>query len=262
MRINRPWFQAVDKRVFLIYLLMFGGYCLAVEPIDTDGPDFVESSEVVPLRYIQYELGLGSSSASSNSAQSSTTDTPLLLRYGIAKDWELRIQSDGYISQNGDKGIGTTAFGFKYRSQGRDLKKGVPAIAWIVHLETPLASPVYRNNGILPVLRSVITWDLKDDYSVAIMPGIAKQVNPTGEAFIGAIFGAVLGKRISDKSRIFIELSVPTISKSDQAGIVVSGDVGGAYLLSNDTQVGFRAGIGLNSNSPRQYILFELAQRY
>jgi hypothetical protein len=250
------------KRHLLLCLLLFGGQALAMEAIDTDGPDFVESSEVVPLRYIQYELGLGSSSGSPNSVQSSTAETPLLLRYGVAKDWELRVQSDGYISQNGDRGVGTTAFGFKYRSQGRDLKTGVPAIAWIFHLETPLASPVYRNNGIFPSLRSVITWDLINDFSVAIMPGVAKQVNSAGEAFTGAIFGAVLGKRLSDKTRVFIELSVPTISQSSQAGIIASGDIGAAYLITNDTQVGFRAGLGLNTNSPRQYILFELAQRY
>ena len=55
---------------------------------------------------------------------------------------------------------------------------------------------------------------------------------------------------------------MPTISKSNQNGIIASGDVGAAYLLTNDTQLGFRAGMGLNTNSPKQYILMEIAQRF
>jgi len=30
-----------------------------IDPIDMDGPDFFESSEVAPENYFQYELGFG-----------------------------------------------------------------------------------------------------------------------------------------------------------------------------------------------------------
>lgn len=249
-------------KIIPIFLIVIIGNAYSIEPIDTDGPDFVESSEVVPQGYIQYELDFGGSTSSQNLSQPNTTDTPLLIRYGISSNLEMRIQSDGFINQNGERGIGSTAFGLKYQSQMRNLTTGAPAIAWIIHFDTPIATPNYRTGGILPNLRSVITWDLQDDYSIGLMPGVGIQSNSSGETFTSGIFGAVLGKRLSSKFRVFIELTAPSISKPSQNGVITGGDVGAAYLLSNDTQLGFRAGLGLNNNSPKQYLLMEIAQRY
>lgn len=251
-------------RIAILLITSFAliGKAFGLEPIDTDGPDFVESSEVVPQGYFQYELGLGSSLSSRNSQQARLTDTPLLLRYGIAKDWELRLASDGYINQDGQRGVGNTDIGFKYHSQDRNIETGAPAIAWIVHFQTPIASPYFRTGGVLPSLRSVITWSLANHFALGIMSGLAVQSNDSGQNYTAGIFGAVLNKQVTDKARVFIELSMPTISTPNQNGIITSGDFGAAYLLTNDTQLGFRAGAGLNTNSPRQYILFELAQRF
>jgi hypothetical protein len=243
-------------------LSLIGSHVLALEPIDTDGPDFVESSEVVPKNYFQYELGMGAASGSKNSIQSALTSTPLLMKYGIADNWELRIASDGFMNENGQRGAGNTAFGFKYQSQDRNSETGAPAIAWIVQFQTPIATPYFRTGGILPSLRSVLTWDLPSDYALGLMPGVATQANEAGQTFTAGIFGAVLNKKINEKWRAFIELSMPTISKQNQNGILASGDIGAAYLLTNDTQLGLRTGMGLNPNSPKIYSLVEIAQRF
>jgi hypothetical protein len=244
----------------LSFIIVNGVY--AIEPIDTDGPDFVESSEVVPLGYFQYELDMGSANGSKNGVQLHLTDTPLLLKYGIAENWELRIAADGYVSQSGRQGLGNTAFGFKYHSQDRNEVAGIPAISWIVQFQTPIASPYFRTGGILPSLRSVWTWDLPSDFALGLMPGLATQANEVGQTYTAGIFGAVLNKRINEKVRVFVELSMPTISKPNQNGTIASGDIGAAYLWTNDTQLGFRAGIGLNPNSPKNYGLVEIAQRF
>ena len=246
----------------LLTFLLLSSQLMAMEPIDTDGPDFVESSEVVPKNYFQYELDIGTASRSKNSVQTALTDTPLLMKYGIAENWELRIASDGFMNQNGQQGVGNTAFGFKYHSQDRNGEAGTPAIAWIVQFQTPIATPYFRTGGILPSLRSVLTWDLPSDYALGLMPGIATQANEAGQTYTAGIFGAVLNKKLTDKLRAFVELSMPTISKPNQNGILASGDIGAAYLLTNDTQLGFRAGLGLNSNSPKKYGLLEIAQRF
>jgi hypothetical protein len=234
----------------------------ALEPIDTDGPDFVESSEVVPAGHFQYELDVGSALDSSNGSQKALTSTPLLLKYGIAENLELRIESDGYMDQAGQQGVGNTAIGIKWHSQDRNPVTGAPAISWIAHFQMPTGSPYFRNDGVLPSLRSVITWDLSNGYALGLMPGIAIQANDKGEQFTAGIFGAVLNRKLDEKTRAFIELSMPTISRPEHDGLVASADVGAAYLASNDTQLGFRTGGGLNANSPRSYFLFEIAQRF
>lgn len=251
-----------NKLLMIIGAVLLACNAWALEPIDTDGPDFVESSEVVPKGYFQYELDLGSANGSNNGAQQHLTDTPLLLKYGIAENWELRIASDGFMAQNGQLGLGNTAFGFKYHSQDRNESTGAPAISWIAQFQTPIASPYFRTGGILPSLRSVITWELPNEFALGLMPGVATQANEAGKTYTAGIFGAVLNKKLNEKLRVFVEISLPTISKPNQNGIVASGDIGAAYLLTNDTQLGFRAGLGLNPNSPRNYGLFEIAQRF
>ena len=250
-------------KISAFLFLSFPTYLVwALAPIDTDGPDFVESSEVVPKDHFQYELDVGSANGSKSGSQRHLTDTPLLLKYGIAENWELRIASDGLMTQSGHQGMGNTAFGFKYHSQDRNESTGAPAISWIAHFQTPIASPYFRTSGILPSFRSVITWDLPNEFALGLMPGVAIQANEAGQTYTAGIFSAVLNKKLNEKARVFVELSMPTISKTNHNGILASGDIGAAYLLTNDTQLGFRAGLGLNPNSPRNYGLVELAQRF
>ncbi len=251
------------SRVFALFILiLFVNFSFALEPIDTDGPDFVESSEVVPLGYFQYEFDVGSNKSSRSGSTLAEFNSPLLIRYGFSENWELRIASDGYIHRDKEDGFGNTSFGLKYHSLDKDPNRALPSISWIAHFQTPIASPAFKNNAILPSFRSVLTWELPSDLALGLMPGIASQINEANQTYTAGIFGAVLNKRLSSNARVFVELSIPTLSKSSENGVVQSADIGSAYLVNNDLQAGFRAGYGLNSNSPKNYFLFEIDQRF
>ena len=84
----------------------------ALEPIDTDGPDFVESSEVVPRGHFQYEVGFTSLSDSPAAPGSALMVTPMLLKYGVAKDLEIRLAPSGFMRQNGESAWGDIDLGF------------------------------------------------------------------------------------------------------------------------------------------------------
>jgi hypothetical protein len=64
-------------------------------------PDFVESSEVVAQGHFQYEVDFTSSSESRASPGLALFSTPALLKYGIVKDFEIRVAPNGYMRQNG-----------------------------------------------------------------------------------------------------------------------------------------------------------------
>ncbi len=259
---HRQAIQASLNFALAAGLLAISGAALAAEPIDTDGPDFVDSSEVVPERHFQYELDMNAAARSGNSRQAALTSAPLLLKYGFARDWELRADAEGFQVQSGNRGWGNTAFGVKWHSLDRDPERNIPAISWIAELKLPTGSAYFRSTGALPSLRSVITWELPRDYALGFMPGIAAQWDILGRRYTSGSFGAVLNRKLDDRTRMFIELSMPTISAADRNGTIASGDIGGAYLITSDTQLGFRSGVGLNRNSPRRYLLLELAQRF
>lgn len=241
----------------------------AAGPIDTDGPDFVESSEVVGNARFQYEAELTQERDRRIPSSRTTTATPTLLKYGITDTVELRVQTEGYIrvaderagvSDSPRTGLGDTALGLKWHSQDRDASTGKPAISWILHFDTPSGTNGFEGQGIRPSLRSVVTWDLPHDLSLGVMPGI--KYDGEGRRFTSAIFGTVLNKRISDKFRAFVELSAPQLARSQNGGTLASWDVGAARLLTDDTQIGVRASVAANRNTPNASLLFELAQRY
>jgi hypothetical protein len=234
----------------------------ALDPIDTDGPDFVESSEVVPQGHFQYEVDFTSNSESRSSPGSGLLSTPALLKYGFAKDFEIRLDTNGYMQQNEVSGWGDTALGIKWHSQDRDSAQGIPAVSWLLHIDVPSGNDPFKGNGLRPSLRSVITWDLPQDFALGLMPGLKVDTGSDGHRFNSFIFGAVLNKRLNETMRIFVELAIPQIASSSDGGLVASWDIGAAYLLNNDLQLGIRSGVAASSNAPNSFMIFEIAQRF
>lgn len=191
-----------------------------------------------------------------------TISTPMLLKYGAADNIEVRIAPEGFVRQDGKSGLGDIAFGIKWHSQDRDTVLGKAAVSWILHVDTPSGSNQFQGNGIRPSLRTVMTWDLPYDLALGVMPGIKSDTRVDTHRFTSASFGTVLNKRINHRFRAFVELSASQIARAGDGGVLASWDFGAAYLVNNDIQLGVRAGIAANRNTPNNYALFELAQRF
>lgn len=234
----------------------------ALEPIDTDGPDFLESTEVVPVGHFQYEIDMVPVHDHRSDPHTTAYSTPTLLKYGAADNIEVRIAPEGYIRQDGQSGWGDTAIGIKWHAQDRDAIRGKPAVSWILHVDTPSGSPQFGGNGIRPSLRSVICWELPDDAVFGLMPGIKYDSREDAHRFTSAILGAALTKRLNEKLRAFVELSASQIAHGSDGGVLASWDIGAAYLVNENFQLGVRSGIAANRNTPNNYVLFELAQRF
>src|SRR5258708_20711192 len=159
-------------------------------------------------------------------------------------------------SDSAGTGLGDTALGLKWHSQDRDASTGKPAISWILHFDTPSGTNGFEGQGIRPSLRSVVTWDLPHDLSLGVMPGI--KYDGEGRRFTSGIFGTVLNKRISDKFRAFFELSAPQLARNQNGGTLASWDVGGALLLTGDTEIRLPASVASNPNTPHASLLFGL----
>ena len=216
--------MAARVAAFSLAVFLAGGSARAAEPIDTDGPDFVESSEVVGKGHFQFEADVTSERVTT------------LLRQGVADTVELRAQIEGRED---------FAIGIKWHSQDRNPAAGIPALSWIVHFDRH------------PSVRSVATWDLPYDLALGLMPGVKLDASS-----ISGIFGAALNKRWSENFRTFVEISAPQIATSRDGGALLYRSVGAAYLVTNDWQIGFRASSAVTRNTPSGQLLLELAGRY
>jgi hypothetical protein len=219
-------------------------------PIDTDGPDFVESSEVVGRGRFQIETD--SESTRKVGGRAKETSLTNLLRYGVSETVELRMQRSEEVS----------AFGLKWHSQDRDPATGASSVAWILHLAAPSYAKQKEVSRLHASIRSVITWELPQDWSLGLMPGIASAASSSGTRYAYASLGVVLGKRLNDRWRVFIESASPQIAQARHGGVVSSWDIGTALLISNDLQIGARISQDLNHNTPSNSLLLELAARF
>jgi hypothetical protein len=231
----------------------------AVEPIDTEGPDFTDSAEVVPKGRFQVEV-----SPTWSRSREGPTDfsTPTLLRYGLREDWEVRIAPEGYVREHGAHGMGDTALGVKWHSSDGDAAKGLPALGWILHLELPTGAEAVRGRGVRPSLHATLAWDLPHEWDLGVMPGVEVDDDESGRRFAYGVLGVVAGKRITEKLRVFGEFSGERLTSSSHGGSVGEWDTGASYRIGTESLVGFRVATGVNRNSPVRSLVVELAHRF
>lgn len=255
----------VSVALVLIPVLSWG------DSIQTDRPDFVESSNTV-LKGFQIETSIGVTSDKQNNITTTEQSTPTLLRYGVSDNLELRLETSGLMRQTTDdpanppatteSGSADYAIGIKWHQKDGDEKTGAPSIGWLFHLDMPGGTGVFKSDRVRPSIRVVAEWELPDDFSLGIMPGVIYDVNTNNERFYGTIFGAVLGKSFNDKFRGFVEFAGEEFRNESNGGSSISLNTGVAYLLTNDVQVDMALSRGLNQYTPAYAIGFGLSMRF
>lgn len=231
----------------------------AVEAIDTEGPDFTDSPEVVPPGRFQVEV-----SPTWSRTREAGTDfsTPTLLRYGVREDWEVRIAPEGYIRQGSAHGMGDTAIGVKWHSSDSKPDSVLPAVGWIFHLELPTGAEAVRGRGARPLLHATLNWDLPHEWDLGVMPGVEVDHDDAGSRFAYGVLGIVAGKHVTPNVRIYGEFSGERLTSATHGGSVAEWDAGASYLIGTETLVGLRGAIGVNRNSPARLLLIEISHRF
>lgn len=228
------------------------------DSIVTDRPDFVESSNVVGRGRFQLETSVLVERDRNAAARVRSLSTPTLLRFGLGDAFELRVETDGRTIVHSTElpvgargtaaGYADTALGVKWHvldEQGR-----TPSLGVLLHADLPSGSRGFHGQGVRPSLRVAAEWELPGDMSLGLMPGIGVEHDDAGARYSYGIFGAVLGKSFSERTRGFVEIAAPQIAHAADGGTNATFDIGGAYLLSPSCQVDTMLSRGLNSRTP------------
>lgn len=229
------------------------------EPLATDRPDFVESSDVVGAGRFQIETSVAFERSKVDGTRERLRATPTLLRIGIGDTLEARFETDGALylrstDETGqatrDRGRADMSMGLKWHMQDGDETTGKPGIGWLLHADTDSGSREFRGKGWRPSLRMVAEWELPGGHSMGVMPGVFVEHDEAGRRYVGGIAAVVVGKSFSDKFRGFIELSGQQLTSRRHGGNIVTGDIGLAYLLTNSVQIDTAAAWGLSKAAP------------
>lgn len=232
----------------------------AADPISTDRPDFVESSDVVGAGRVQIETGFSSERNQADGLKSRIRSTPTLVRLGVSETLEVRVETDGYIRSRTreqatgvvqrERGFSDASLGVKWHMRDGDEARGTPGIAWLAHLDVDSGSRPFRGQGVRPSLRAVAEWDLPNDFSLGVMPGLLADRNADGKRYVAGIFAVTLGKAWTPVLRTFVELAGQQLTTRRNGGSVVTFDAGVTYLLSDSVQLDFSVSRGLNATTP------------
>lgn len=232
----------------------------AAEPIATDRPDFVESSLTVGAHRVQVETSV----AWEQDGDARTFATPTLLRLGVSDQWELRLEGDGWLRSTtaGERGSGLAdvSVGAKYHVAGSG-ERG-PSLAWLVHADLPSGDRAFRGHGVRPSVRFVAEWELANDYSLGVMPGLVRESDDEGRRYTAGILGVVVGKAWTDRFRTFAEVALPQIARANDGGTIATLDLGGAWLLNDDVQLDLAYSAGLNRRTPDHAVTVGVSARF
>lgn len=238
------------------------------DSIITDRPDFVESSDVVGLGRQQVEVGLSLDSTSDQGVTVRNFTTPTLLRLGLGRTWEARIETDGLVHtrvtgpefSDSDSGVSDASVGVKFHLQ--DGGEGKPGVALLLHADLPSGSPAFRGEGVRPSIRMVGEWELSDTTSLGVMPGVVFDRNEQHH-FTSGILAATYGVQLNQATHGFVEVAgQQLLVKDEDGGNVITFDTGMSYLLDNETQVDASLNLGLTRQSPDWTIGVGFAHRF
>jgi len=224
------------------------------QSIGTDRPDFVESSSTVGKGSVQFE----GSVAFDQTEELGNWTTPFLFRVGIADAWEFRLESDWFIRSTLKEGRGSAgltangvsdlAVGVKWAFFAQETGSA-PAMAVLVHTDLPTGSEDFRGSGTRPSLRFVAEWALEGDWGIGVMPGILYD-SDDGRRFMSGIFGAVVGKGVTDSLGAFVEIAFEQITEDQHGGNVAVVNFGGTFVLNPRWQLDAAAAVGVTDQAP------------
>ena len=72
----------------------------------------------------------------------------------------------------------------------------------------------------------------------------------------------VIGKQFTERFRMFAESGTAQFARSENGGIVSTWNIGTAYLITDNWQIGGRVQFAANRNTPSNAIVFEIAGRF
>ena len=227
------------------------------DSIVTDRPDFVESSAVVGKGRVQIETSVAAERSSRDGVKARATATPTLLRLGVSDTIELRVETDGRLhswtrgaASDDASGMADTSLGVKWHVRDGAGEGGAPALGLLLHADLASGARAVRASAVRPSVRVVAEWELADELSLGVMPGLASEIDDAGRRGTTGIAAVVLGKQWNERWRSFIELSAPRIAKSRHGGSLLSFDVGSAWLLNKQCQLDAALSAGLNRTTP------------
>ena len=234
-----------------IMSLTYSGPVFSEEPLVTDRPDFTESAFAVGRGTLQLEAGTTYADFGGTTA---TTFGELLVRYGIARNLELRLATLSYLwldePSGNSSGFIDSSIGVKLglnEGQGAGFL-GRTAAAVIVASTVPSGNSEFRSAAWQPAAVLALSWDLSPSLSLGSNLGYGRPAGGDGR-FNSVWASAALGVGVSDANSVFFE--VYGFDREEARGPnTATFQTGVTHLLGPDLQLDARIARRMTDDGP------------
>ena len=237
----------------------------SVYAIDTDRPEATESSSIVGPGVVQLESGIRYSerdAAAGNVDRLSLVDS--VARYGLSETVELRLDWDGFISQElsgqrTDNGISDVALGAKVFLHSETRQFGETAL--LGQLNLPVGDEEFSSDSVDPSVILAMSHSLVNDfrlgYSVGVGFDTVKNKRGKENTDSSLLFGIQLERTYTDRVGGYVEIAGARGLSADADPVALG--LGSHYLLLDNLQLDTQIGLGLSNDAEDFFVGVGLA---
>jgi hypothetical protein len=248
----------------LAILLGVARVAAGVEPISTDRPGQATSTDIVPPKTLQMELG-AQYQPSPDQRLPDVAFPLLVLRWAPLTWLELRFGSSASFYTHRNTGAGTaTTSELTLATKARFVEQRglLPTLGTLLELDVPVATSGVATSGTDPSLTILMAWDLAAAWSIDAnlgLSGPSQGIHDVERVFqIDPVLS--LEWAALDRVALFAEWYAP--AKANGEPTQQSTDGGITYLVTDNLQIDAAAGVGLNAAAPDYYVGAGLAWRW
>lgn len=238
--------------------------------INPDRPGIADGSSTVGAGRVYIEAGVQKEYRGARGSRIETAFLPLLLRFGVRENLEIRIEGNTYTwTKTNDPALGVgrsdgmapTSVGVKYKFMESN-GAGQPAIATIVRFFPPSGSGDFRSPRSTGDVRVAADWNLSPQWSLNPNIGLGFYRDDSQRPYTAGLLAVTLGYNASKSLSFFIDAGMQSPEmKHGRAAVLL--DLGTAYLIGRDLQLDFSAGArAAGSTPPRFFLSAGISRRY
>ena len=239
--------------------------------INPDRPGIADGSTVIGAKKIQFEGGLQLEFRHQDSTREHTQFVPLLVRIGITKQWEARIEGNIFDHDTDFEAAGVTqrtsglapfSIGLKYHITDSE---GVahPSFGTIVRIFPAWGTGGFRSHHVQGDWRMAVDWDFAPKLKLSLNPnvGVGVYEDNKGRVFPAGLLSCTLGYLPTRKLNPFIDFSlVVPEEKAGKSSVIVDGGV--AYTVGRNFELDASLGTGTHGDTPpHPFLLFGVSYR-
>lgn len=238
--------------------------------INPDRPGIADGSTTVGPNRFQIETGVQVEFRHDGAEHDRTIFIPTLLRYGIGKRWELRLEGTTYtwFTQHDPdggtthaSGLAPTSIGIKYNFIDAS-GTARPSVGAIVRIFPPSGSGDFRTRVTTGDFRIAADWALSDKWELNPNLGVGIYEDGANRIYHTGLLAMTLNFNPSKILNFFIDTGMQSQEeRNGKTSIIV--DTGVAYIVGHNIQLDFSIGTGAaGATPPHPFVSAGFSERF